>query len=143
MNIVPLLIMGALLLVLVVVSNRNKSKRTAADAERRRNMVPGTRVMTTSGMYGVVTAIDPANDGTQSDTVVLQIAPGVEVTWALAAVREAPERTSVAAADGTEPALATDTDPADRLALDTPDATTGAGDGQVRLVKPKGRTGER
>jgi preprotein translocase subunit YajC len=127
----PLIIIGALLLVMVWFSNKNKAKRAAADAERRRNMVVGTRVMTTSGMYGTITAVDPGNDGGQADTVTLEIAPGVDVQWALAAVREAPER------------VVADPAPLDR-ADDTPEVIDPTAEGgPVRMVKPKGRAGER
>lgn len=124
----PLVIIGALLLVMVFMSNKNKQKRAAADVERRKGIVVGTRVMTTSGMYGTITAVDPTNDGGQADSVTLEIAPGVEVQWALAAVREAPERVVVDAAPAAE-------------AIDpTADASPANG---VRLVKPKGRAAER
>ncbi len=43
----------------------------------------GTEVMTTSGLYGTV--VGRHDDG----TVTLSIAPGVEVKWALAALRDA------------------------------------------------------
>jgi preprotein translocase subunit YajC len=124
----PLLIIGALLLVMVVMSNRNKAKRAAADVERRNAMVVGTRVMTTAGMYGTITAVNPDNDGSQADTVTLEIAPGVAVDWALAAVREAPERVA------TPPSVET---------TEVVDPTADGSDGPVRMVKPKGRTGER
>ena len=64
----------------------------AACLRAHKAMVVGTRVMTTSGMYGTITSVDAGNDGGQADSVVIEIAPGVEVQWALAAVREAPER---------------------------------------------------
>ena len=125
----PLIIIGALLLVMVFMSNRNKAKRAAADVERRQAMVVGTRVMTTSGMYGTITSVDPGNDGSPADSVVIEIAPGVNVQWALAAVREAPDRVVV---DPAPPASET-IDP-------TADDAPGTG---VRMVKPKGRAAER
>lgn len=136
MSILPLLVIGGLLLVMVYFSNRSKAKRTAADIERRKSMVPGTRVMMTSGMYGTVTAIDPDNDGGATDTATIEIAPGVRVTWALAAVREAPERVVAAPVAPTTEAL----DPtADPTADDTRSIAAG---GPVRMVKPKGRGAE-
>ncbi|MHA3702932.1 preprotein translocase subunit YajC [Jatrophihabitans sp. YIM 134969] len=128
----PLIIIGALLLVMVVMSNRNKAKKAAADVERRNSLVPGTRAMTTSGMYGTITAVNPENDGSQADTVTLEIAPGVAVDWALAAVREAPQRI----------APLTATDPSDANG-EVVDPTAEPVDGPVRMVKPKGRAGER
>lgn len=134
-NFAPLLVIGALLLVMVYLSNRNKAKRAAADVERRQGMVVGTHVMTTSGMHGTITAIDPDNDGSAADSVTLSIAPGVEVVWALAAVREAPSRVTVdpVATDG--PVL--DDAPArGDVTRSTPGGTP------VRMVKPKGRSAE-
>ncbi len=45
------------------------------------SIVPGSRVMTTSGLHGTVTAV-------ADDTIELEIAPGVHTTWIRAAVRE-------------------------------------------------------
>ena len=42
----------------------------------------GSEVMTTSGLYGTVVAVG------EDDTVTLSIAPGVEVKWAFAALRD-------------------------------------------------------
>lgn len=123
MDFVPLLFIGALIVLMLVMSNRSKAKRLAADVERRKAMVPGTRVMTTSGLHGTVTAVDPANDGSQADTVTLEIAPGTEVTWALIALREVPVRAAVEAGPAAE-------------------QVTGSTEGPVRMVKPKGRSAE-
>ena len=131
MSFAPLLVIGALLVVMLFLSNRTKTKKVAADAERRQKMVAGTAVMTTSGLHGTITAIDPANDGSPADAVTLRIAPGVEVRWALAAVREAPERVVAAPVDATSDLEVTDP---------TAGPVTG---GPVRLVKPKGRAAER
>ena len=128
----PLIVIGALLLVMVYFSNRSKAKRAAADVERRQAMVVGTHVMTTAGMHGTITAVDPDNDGSQADTVTLEIAPGVEVVWALAAVREAPQRV--------EP-TADLVDPTDTLD-DAPTPQTAGSGTPVRMVKPKGRAVE-
>ena len=142
MNLVPLLVIAALFVVLMIVSSRSKAKRAAADAERRRSITAGTRIMTTSGLHATVVAVDPANDGSQADTVLLQVARGVEVTWALAAVREAPTRTVVDA-----PTAAPTTAPSVAPAVDAPlgtDAGPAAAPGDpVRLSKPKGRTADR
>jgi preprotein translocase subunit YajC len=74
----------------------------------------GSEVMTTSGLYGTVVSVNP--DG----TVLLSIAPGVEVRWTIAALREVDELPAqyrepiagagerpggrLSGADGTEPA---------------------------------------
>lgn len=130
----PLIVIGALLLVMVYFSNRSKAKRAAADVERRQAMVVGTHVMTTAGMHGTITAVDPDNDGSQADTVTLEIAPGVEVVWALAAVREAPQRIAVEpTADAVDPTATLD---------DAPMPQTAGSGTPVRMVKPKGRSAE-
>jgi preprotein translocase subunit YajC len=54
----------------------------SARARRRQRIGIGSEVMTTSGLYGTVVA---RND---DDTVMMSIAPGVEVKWALAALRD-------------------------------------------------------
>jgi len=78
----------AYLVVLVVLvgmlflSMRNRRRQALAETERAQQIGVGTEVMTTSGLYGTVVAKD--EDG----TVRLSIAPGVEVKWALAALRD-------------------------------------------------------
>jgi preprotein translocase subunit YajC len=81
----PLLLLAALLVAMLVFSRRNKQRAAAADALRRERITTGTDVMTTSGLYGTVVSVNP--DG----TVLLSIAPGVEVRWTLAALREVSE----------------------------------------------------
>ena len=52
---------------------------------RGRQLAPGSQVMTTSGLYATVVRM---ND---DDTAVLSVADGVEVRWAVAALRLAEE----------------------------------------------------
>ena len=72
-----------LLAGLLLVSVRNRKKAVADQIERAERLHVGTEVMTTSGLYGTVVA--KHDDG----TVLLAIAPGVEVKWATAALRDA------------------------------------------------------
>ncbi|WP_420123682.1 preprotein translocase subunit YajC [Nakamurella sp.] len=59
-----------------------KQKRQAAQVKQMQDaLVPGTRVMTTSGLHGTVTAV-------ADDTIELEVAPGMRTTWVRAAVRE-------------------------------------------------------
>ncbi|MCL2782234.1 MAG: preprotein translocase subunit YajC [Actinomycetia bacterium] len=82
MSALPILVIGVLLVGVMMLSQRNR-QRAAAQAEQRRKAIDvGTDVMTTSGLYGTVVEV---ND---DETVQLSIAPGVEVRWALAAVRD-------------------------------------------------------
>lgn len=82
------------LLVIVVLgglfalSTRNRRRQAAADRDRIARIGAGTEVMTTSGLYGTVVARH------DDDTVTLAIAPGVQVRWAAAALRDAASLTS-------------------------------------------------
>jgi preprotein translocase subunit YajC len=68
---------------LMMLTQRNRRRQVVAEQERAEQITAGTEVMTTSGLYGtVVSKID-------DETVLLAIAPGVEVKWALAALRDA------------------------------------------------------
>jgi preprotein translocase subunit YajC len=76
---VPLLVLFALL----IVSQRRRRQQLALETERISQIAFGDEVMTTSGLYGTV--VGRNDDGTAQ----LAIAPGVEVKWALAALRDA------------------------------------------------------
>jgi preprotein translocase subunit YajC len=76
----PILMFGAL--GLMMVFGMRKQKRQAAEAQKMQDtVVPGARIMTTSGLHGTVTAV-------ADDTIELEISPGVYTTWARAAVRQ-------------------------------------------------------
>lgn len=74
--------MAALVLGLFALTRRNRQRAAAEDQRRRESIGFGTEVMTTSGLYGTVSR---TND---DDTVQLAISPGIEVRWALAALRD-------------------------------------------------------
>ena len=75
----PVLMFGAL--GLMMVFGMRKQKRQAAEVQRMQDsVVPGARIMTTSGLHGTVSAV-------ADDTIELEIAPGVFTTWVRAAVR--------------------------------------------------------
>lgn len=93
MSFIPLLVLVAAFVLLWLFSNRAKQKRAGQEATRRAAMTVGTPVMTTSGLHATIVGFDPANDGGMADTAVIAVAPNVEVTWALAALRERPVRT--------------------------------------------------
>jgi preprotein translocase subunit YajC len=67
---------------LLVLSSRARRRQTQIQLDRAERIAVGTEVMTTSGLYGTVVG---RND---DDSVLLAIAPGVEVRWALAALRD-------------------------------------------------------
>lgn len=70
----PLIIL--LPLLLLIMRQRKQQREYLAQQDR---VAVGQQVMTTAGMYGTVTAI-------HDDQMVLEIAPGVSVRWAKAAV---------------------------------------------------------
>jgi len=77
--------MAVVFIGVILFPRRNKARAAAVDAERRERMQPGSEVMTTSGLYGTVVSVNPEG------TAVVSIAQGVEVKWALAALREVAE----------------------------------------------------
>jgi len=87
----PLLMLAAL--GAMMYFGMRKQKRQVAQTQRmQEQLVPGTRVMTTSGLHGEVTAV-------ADDTIELEVAPGVRTTWVRAAVREVVVPNTSAAVD--------------------------------------------
>jgi preprotein translocase subunit YajC len=80
----PYIVVIVLLGLLMLVSVRNRKRQVAEEMVRVSRIGVGTEVMTTSGLYGTVVA--KYEDG----TVLLSVAPGVELKWAAAALRDAP-----------------------------------------------------
>jgi preprotein translocase subunit YajC len=79
---VPFLVFILVIVGLLAFSARARRRQAQVQLERAEKIGIGTEVMTTSGLYGTVVA---RND---DDSVLLSIAPGVEVRWALAALRD-------------------------------------------------------
>ncbi|PZS14743.1 MAG: preprotein translocase subunit YajC [Pseudonocardiales bacterium] len=79
----PYLLVLAGLLALFIVGQRKRRLQMAQETQRISEIGFGDEVMTTSGLYGTV--VGRSDDG----TVQLAIAPGVEVKWAIAALRDA------------------------------------------------------
>ncbi|MBV9592197.1 MAG: preprotein translocase subunit YajC [Actinobacteria bacterium] len=89
MNYVSLIIVALVVVGLLAFARRARARQQLQQNQQRERIGFGTEVMTTSGLYGTVVGIN------QDDTVQLSIAPGVEVKWAMAALRDAatlPER---------------------------------------------------
>jgi preprotein translocase subunit YajC len=82
---------------LMYFSMKKQKRAAAATKQMHDSLVPGARVMTTSGLHGTVTAI-------ADDTLELEIAPGLRTTWVRAAVRE------IVVPGPTEDSLAIDAD---------------------------------
>lgn len=81
-SLLPFLIFVVVIVGLLLFSARARRRQARSVQERAERVGVGSEVMTTSGLYGTVVA---RND---DDTVILSIAPGVEVKWALAALRD-------------------------------------------------------
>ena len=86
MNLVPLIILAVVLVGMIAFTRRNRARAALADEQRRQSLAPGSEVMTTSGLYGTVTSVNR-----DDDSVLLSIAPGVEVKWTIAALRSVNE----------------------------------------------------
>ncbi len=81
-----LLMLGllALLFGLMWYSSRRARRQQQATTEMRDALVPGTRVMTGSGVFGTVQRID-------GDRVLLEIGPGIVTEWLLQAIAKVDE----------------------------------------------------
>jgi preprotein translocase subunit YajC len=66
---------------LLVLPMRQRNRAMQRAQQLQAALVPGTEVMTTSGLYGNVAFVG-------DDTVDLEISPGVTVRWAKAAIAE-------------------------------------------------------
>jgi preprotein translocase subunit YajC len=81
-NYLPFVIFILIIFGLFAFSARARRRQAAALAQRAERIGVGSEVMTTSGLYGTVVA---KND---DESVQMSIAPGVEVRWELAALRD-------------------------------------------------------
>ena len=75
------ILMFAALGALMYFSMKKQKRQAAQTKQMQDSLVPGSRVMTTSGLHGTVTAV-------ADDTIELEVAPGMRTTWVRAAVRE-------------------------------------------------------
>jgi preprotein translocase subunit YajC len=115
-SLLPILIIVVLfMLVYMTMTRRSRARRAQ---QMQTGLVPGSRVRTSSGMYGTVTSlVDP-------DDVMVEVAPGVQIRMMRRAVVPLPADASMgatgpSAADGTEASDnhqpdAADRDPQDR-----------------------------
>lgn len=97
---VVLALLGVAFYLFILRPQRSRMRKAH---EQQRNIEVGARVMTVSGMYGTVAAIE-------DDAVLIEIAPGVMTRWARAAIGQvvAPEETL--GLDSTPPAEREDPD---------------------------------
>ncbi|WP_248960097.1 preprotein translocase subunit YajC [Sphaerisporangium perillae] len=101
----PLILLVVVFYFLLI---RPQRKRQQEQAQMQSSLTPGTRVMTTTGLFATVTAVE-------DDDVLMEIAPGVETRWtkgAIGRVLVPVEEETVDNEDG-EPDTVTDVKPMD------------------------------
>ena len=81
MELLPMLLLFGLLGAMMYFMSRRQRRAAQQQQQLQNSLAVGDRVMTTSGLYGTIVAVD-------DNTMDLEIAPGVETTWLRAAVRE-------------------------------------------------------
>ena len=81
-NTITLLVLVVAFAGMLAFTSRARRRAAAQASAQAAAITVGSEVMTTSGLYGTVVV---RND---DDTVQLAIAPGVEVRWAVAALRD-------------------------------------------------------
>lgn len=92
---IVLVLFGAAIYLLVLRPQRSRVRRAE---QQRRQVEVGQRVMTASGMYGTVAAVE-------DDAVLLEVAPGVTTRWAKAAIGRVVETPEVLGLDGQQTPL--------------------------------------
>ncbi|MDA0635718.1 preprotein translocase subunit YajC [Nonomuraea sp. MCN248] len=76
MSIAPLILLVVVFYFLLI---RPQRKRQQEALQMQNSLTPGTRVMTTTGLFGTVVAVD-------NEDVILEIAPNIETRWVKAAI---------------------------------------------------------
>jgi preprotein translocase subunit YajC len=90
-----LVLFGALIYMFVLRPQRNRVRRSG---QLQREIEVGQRVMTASGLFGTVAAVE-------DDAVLIEVAPGVTTRWARAAIgRVVPPEDSLGLDDARPPA---------------------------------------
>ncbi|GGS77626.1 hypothetical protein GCM10010156_40520 [Planobispora rosea] len=74
-----LIMIALMVVVFYFLLIRPQRKRQQEQIQMQNSLTPGTRVMTTTGLFATVVTID-------ADDVILEIAPGVETRWVKAAI---------------------------------------------------------
>jgi preprotein translocase subunit YajC len=77
----PLILLALAFYVLVVLPMRSRSRIAMQTRQMQESLSVGTEIMTTSGLYGRIVSLG-------DQTVELEIAPGIVVRWARAAIGE-------------------------------------------------------
>ncbi len=75
-SILPLILLVVVFYFLLI---RPQRKRQQEAVKMQNSLTPGARVMTTTGLFGTVVAVD-------NEDVILEVAPGIETRWVKAAI---------------------------------------------------------
>ncbi|MEU4574953.1 preprotein translocase subunit YajC [Nonomuraea sp. ATR24] len=75
-SILPLILLVVVFYFLLI---RPQRKRQQEAIKMQNSLTPGTRVMTTTGLFATVVVVD-------NEDVVLEVAPGIETRWVKAAI---------------------------------------------------------
>jgi preprotein translocase subunit YajC len=114
-----LILLAVAFVALIVLPGRQRRRVQAQTQQMQQSLKPGTEVMTTSGIHGTVSRLTDT-------TVVVEIAPGVPVTFERRAIMQVVQPS--AGTDGGATQAGLDTPGVDTPGLDTPgDDTPGDG----------------
>ncbi|MEU8149046.1 preprotein translocase subunit YajC [Nonomuraea sp. NPDC048901] len=75
-SILPLILLVVVFYFLLIRPQRKRQQEATA---MQNSLAPGARVMTTTGLFGTVVAVD-------NEDVILEVAPGIETRWVKAAI---------------------------------------------------------
>ncbi|MFI9555420.1 preprotein translocase subunit YajC [Nonomuraea endophytica] len=75
-SILPLVLLVVVFYFLLI---RPQRKRQQESVKMQNSLTPGTRVMTTTGLFATVVTVD-------NEDVILEVAPGIETRWVKAAI---------------------------------------------------------
>lgn len=90
----PLLLLALAFVVLIVLPMRTRNRAMQKTRQLQAALTVGTEVMTTSGLFGRISAL-------ADETVDLEVSPGVVLRWARAAIAEVQGPQADPAADPT------------------------------------------
>ncbi|MEU7743596.1 preprotein translocase subunit YajC [Nonomuraea sp. NPDC049158] len=75
-SILPLILLVVVFYFLLIRPQRKRQQEATA---MQNSLAPGARVMTTTGLFATVVAVD-------NEDVILEVAPGIETRWVKAAI---------------------------------------------------------
>lgn len=78
-NYSSLIMIALMVVVFYFLLIRPQRKRQQEQVQMQNSLTPGTRVMTTTGLFATVIAVE-------DDELLLEIAPGVQTRWTKAAI---------------------------------------------------------